>query len=92
MTRDKILEAAYKMAVVDGLDCLTRDAVAAGACVSKGAINHHFKTIENLRTEVMKRAVEMEDLKLIAQGIACDNEVAQSAPHGLRVKALSSLA
>lgn len=92
MTRDKILEAAYKMAVVQGFECLTRDGVAAGAYVSKGAINHHFKTIENLRTEVMKRAVEMEDLRLIAQGIACDNEVAQSAPHELRVKALSSLA
>lgn len=92
MTKERILDMAYSMAVNEGFNSLKRDDVAAKAGVALGTINHHFKTIDNLRTEVMKRAVEMEDLRLIAQGIACDNEVAQSAPHELRVKALSSLA
>ena len=92
MTKDKILNAAYAMAVREGFESLTRDAVAAEAYVSKGAINHHFHTIEAVRNDVMEMALTNRDLKLIAQGIAARNGVALTAPKELQLEALTSLA
>ncbi len=92
MTKERILDVAYSMALSDGFSCLKRDDIAAKAGVALGTINHHFHTVAHLRTEVMRRAVEQEDLILIAQGIACGNQVAMSAPQELRLKALTSLA
>jgi len=92
MTKERILDVAYSMALSDGFSCLKRDDIAAKAGVALGTINHHFQTVAALRNEVMKRAVEAEDLKLIAEGIAAGEPAAQAASQELRLKALTSLA
>ncbi len=91
MTREKILEAAYQMAVRNGFNTLTRDSIAAEAEIAKGAINHHFGTVSVVRNEVMRIAIEREQLSIIAQGLATDDGIAKSAPLELRTRALTTL-
>ncbi len=91
MTREKILEAAYQMAVRDGFNSLTRDSIAAEAETAKGAINHHFGTVSVVRDEVMRMAIQNEELSIIAQGLATDDGIAKTAPLELRQRAISTL-
>ena len=86
-----ILNVAYTMAQRDGFGTLTRDNVAAEAGVAQGSVNHNFGTMNGLRDWVMEKAVEEENLELIAQGIALGNHVARSAPLELRQRALATL-
>lgn len=87
----RILDTAYDMAVKNGFASLTRDGVAAAANVGMGTINHRYGTMAELKKAVMYRAVEEEQLDLIAQGLALGDEVAKSAPKDLKQKALSTL-
>lgn len=91
MSKEHILEVAYTMAQRDGFGTLTRDGVAAEAGVAMGSVNHHYGTMQVLRDAVMQRAVEEENLELIAQGIALGDTIAKSAPLDVRTKALATL-
>lgn len=91
MSKEHILDTAYKMAQRDGFAAITRDGVAAEAGVAMGSVNHHYGTMQVLRDAVMQRAVEEEQLELIAQGIAMGDNVAKSAPLELRQRALTTL-
>lgn len=91
MSKEHILQTAYKMAQRDGFGSLTRDGVAAEAGVAMGTINHHWKVMSALREAVMQRAVEEENLELIGQGMALGDSVAKSAPLELRQAALITL-
>lgn len=91
MSKEHILDTAYKMAQRDGFAAITRDGVAAEAGVAMGSVNHHYGTMQVLRDAVMQRAVEEEQLELIAQGIAMGDNVAKSAPLELRQRAISTL-
>lgn len=91
MSKEYILEVAYTMAQRDGFAAITRDGVAAEAGVAMGTINHHWKVMSALRDAVMQRAVEEENLELIAQGIALGDTIAKSAPLDVRTKALTTL-
>lgn len=91
MSKEHILDTAYKMAQRDGFAAITRDGVAAEAGVAMGSVNHHYGTMQVLRDAVMQRAVEEEQLELIAQGIAMGDNIAKSAPLELRQRALTTL-
>lgn len=91
MSKEHILDTAYKMAQRDGFAAITRDGVAAEAGVAMGSVNHHYGTMQVLRDAVMLRAVEEEQLELIAQGIAMGDNVAKTAPLELRQRAISTL-
>lgn len=91
MNKEHILDTAYKMAQRDGFAAITRDGVAAEAGVAMGTVNTHFGVMGNLRDAVMQRAVEEEQLELIAQGIAIGDTVAKAAPLALRKRALTTL-
>lgn len=91
MSKEHILDTAYKMAQRDGFAAITRDGVAAEAGVAMGSVNHHYGTMQVLRDAVMQRAVEEEQLELIAQGIAMGDNVAKTATLALRKRALTTL-
>lgn len=91
MSKEHILEVAYTMAQRDGFGTLTRDGVAAEAGVAMGSVNHHWVKMSALREAVMQRAVEEEQLELIAQGIALGDVTAKSAPLDVRTRALTTL-
>ena len=52
---------------------------------------HHFINMRNLRIEVMKSAIETQNLKVLGQGLMARDEVALSAPDALKQKALKAI-
>jgi AcrR family transcriptional regulator len=90
-TADHILSAAYGIAVDNGWDALTREAVAARAGVATGSVNTAWGTMDGLRAAVMQRAVDEGHLPTIVHGIVEGYPEAQAAPVDLKKKALASL-
>ena len=90
-TRSRILKAAVARARVDGVQWITRDAVAAEAQVSAGLVNYYWGAMVELKRDVFKEAVRQEILPLIAQGLADGNAACRQAPKELKRKALGSV-
>lgn len=88
----QILAAALKLSRRYGYRKLTRDKVAKEAKAAQGLVNLYFGNMDGLRDAVMRRAVEENDAKLVAQGIAERNRVALDAPADLRKRAVTALA
>ncbi len=91
MTRDQILTAAFDEAVQSGFYTMTRDNIAERAGVATGSVNHHFKDMANLRHAVMRKAIQVERLCIIATGLSQGDDIARSAPEGLKRRALETL-
>lgn len=89
----QILAAALKLARRNnGYRNLTRDKVAKEAKAAQGLVNLYFGSMAGLRDAVMRRAIEENDAKLVAQGIADRNRIALDAPTELRQRAVTALA
>lgn len=89
--RQKILDAAIALAADGGLQYLTRDGVARVAGVGAGTVNKHFGTIVVLRSDVVREAVRIENLDVLAQGLALGFVAARNAPARLKRRALALL-
>jgi AcrR family transcriptional regulator len=71
---------------------LTRDEIAQKAGIPSSLIAYHCGTMENLRRDIMREAVRVGCLPVIAQGLAARDRHALKAPEDLRARALQSLA
>lgn len=89
--RCNILEAAYQLAQKDGWNNFKRDDVSDLAGVGAGSVNHHFKTMSQLRDTVMRKAIQTGCLTIVADGLAARNKYAQQAPEALKREALETL-
>ncbi len=89
--KDKILDAAFTLAVEGGYRSIRRDMIAERAGVAGGTVNLHFLTMDNLKAAIMKRAIESEQLDILAAGMAESDPTAMKAPKALRVRALQTL-
>lgn len=89
--KDKILDAAFAMAVEGGFRNIRRDAIAERAGVATGTVHLHYGTMDNLKAAIMRRAIDAEQLDILAVGMAEGDPVASKAPKALRVKALQTL-
>lgn len=91
LRRENLLETAAAVAEKIGFTEITYKAVAEAAGVHRTLVRKYFNTPSQLRREVMELAVRHENLIVLAQGIALDNEHAQAAPLELKEKAINSL-
>lgn len=89
--RAQILAAAIEEAKAEGYQWITRDRVAARAGLSNGMVNRHFSTMVQLKRAVMREAVRLEILPLVAQGLADGNQHAKAAPERVKLAALATL-
>jgi AcrR family transcriptional regulator len=87
--KQEILEAAVRLARVDGYSNITRDNIATAAGVSMGLVNHHYGTINQLKRAVMRAAISREILSIIAEGIVLKDKVALKVSEELRKRALN---
>lgn len=62
--RERVLDAAERVLLVDGATAFTLDAVAARAEVSKGGLLYHFPSKEALLAALVERAVATVDSAL----------------------------
>ncbi len=91
--RDDILRAALQIAS-NGTHYLkvTREQIANVAKVSGPAVQYHFKTMTQLRKQLMRAAVKQECLPVIAQGVVSRDTVALRAPDDLKLRAVQAIA
>lgn len=73
--RDKILSAAYDLAVENGLEGLSRCAVARKARMAESSVGYHFGALKYLRREVLRLAIIRGNVPLIAQGMAARDQI-----------------
>lgn len=91
LRKDTLLVAAVKMAEEVGFENINRIAIAEREGVSAALISKYFGTLEQLKNDVMRRAVKTENLKLIAQGLCAKNRHAMRASEELKTRALKTL-
>ena len=85
-----VLDAALDEAIAVGLNKLTRENIAKRAGVSTGTVSH-CAPMWQLKDAVVKRAVAMEILSIVAQAIVDGHPAARLAPDELRARALASM-
>lgn len=88
--KDHILKHAMKLAERHGY-MLTRDELARAAEVTPSLVTYHFHSIKGLREAIIERAINEENLKVLAQGLANSNPVALAAPPQLKQAAAKFL-
>lgn len=88
----QILRAALEIAPTTGYSRMTRDEIAKRANIPPTLITYHMGTMIELRRQVMREAIRVECLPVIAQGLAVRDRHALKAPDELRHRALQSLA
>lgn len=87
----QILSAALELAPEVGYQRLTRDDVARRLGIPSSLIPYHMGTMDNFRRSLMREAVRVGCLPVIAQGLAARDSHALKAPEPLRQQALASL-
>lgn len=90
--KEAILESALAMAAAHGYHQMTRQQIAAHAQVSPALVSHYLGTMEAMRRDVMRHAVKVKNLAVIAQGLALKDRHALRAPSDLQHAAGASLA
>ncbi|MNJ10736.1 Bacterial regulatory protein, tetR family [compost metagenome] len=90
--RSDLLDAAYRMAVNDGLFSLSMTEVAKASGFSRGTVNNYFTNLDGLRNEVVSMGVAHQNHKLCAQAVASGLPCAERVPDEFRQAALKSLA
>ena len=90
--KDQIITAAIELARRDGYENVRREGVAAQAGIAPGLVSKYWGTMPQLRRAIMRHAIEIEDLIVIAQGIARGDPCARKAPQKLKDRALAQLA
>lgn len=88
----QILAAALTCAIEKGYSRVTREDIAKRANIAPTLIPYHMGTMIELRRQVMREAIRVECLPVIAQGLAVRDRHALKAPDELRHRALQSLA
>lgn len=91
LRREEILKAGLLVAEKHGYSKVTREKIAAELEISGPAIQYHFRTMQQLRNDLMRFAVKKCNLRVIAQGIAANDKTALKAPAGLRRQALEAI-
>lgn len=70
---------------------ITRDEIAKKAGIPPTLVTYHCGTMADLRRNIMREAVRVEHLPVIAQGLAARDRHAMKAPEALRLRALQSI-
>lgn len=89
--KQQILDAAIKLAKQVGYHSITRDGVAQELGISHGLINNYFNTIEQLKKEVIKKAIEEQILEIIAQALGMGDKQILKISKDIKDKVLKFL-
>lgn len=85
-TKNIILAAAVHLARAHGWARLKRESVAMESGCAAGSINANFGSMDGLRDEVMRVAVERQFGPIVLEGIAARNAIAKRADLVVRFK------
>lgn len=90
--KEQILSAAVAVASrKNGWSTLTREAVAAEANCVPSLLSKYFGTMPAFRRTLMREAVRVRNMSIVAQGLAAGDAHARKAPADLRSAAVNLL-
>lgn len=89
--KDMVLCAALDLSLKVGYQKLIRDEVANAAGVSGALVNKYFGTIEKLKREVIRAAIQREIIEIVAQGLGMRDPDVLRAPEEIKQKAYAFL-
>lgn len=90
--KEQILTEALRQAAKCGYQNIKRADIARALGISTGLINKYFDSMHKLKCAVMREAIRVECLPVIAQGIALRDRRAMAVSDELQARALASLA
>ena len=88
--RAEILGAALSASETHGVTNITRDQVANAAGCSAALVTTYFGSMERLRTAIVREAIKVPNLPVLAQALVARYHVAAKAPDALKKKALAA--
>ena len=89
--KGEILEAAIKLAKTEGYGHISRRQIADLAGTSPPLITRYFSNMDKLREAIMREAIRIRALHVVAQGLANGCPIAKAAPERVRLDALASI-
>lgn len=89
--RQTILSAALRVAADRGYLRATRDDIALAAGCSPALVSHWLGTMKQTQRAIMGEALRVQNLRVIAQGLAHGDRRARNAPLLVREAAAASL-
>lgn len=89
--REQILNAAVALAKTKGYTNMTREAITSAAGVSPRLLNYYYKTMNQLKRDVMRHAIKNKVLEVIAQGLLAKDPHALKIPDDLKKSAVATL-
>lgn len=89
--RENILLIATSLAASKGYQNITREDVAGNSFTSPGTVSGLFGSMDQLKQEVIKYAIENNCLPVIAQALANKNRLALNAPEALKLRAAEAM-
>lgn len=87
--REAILDAAVEVSKNHGYAHITREQVAQQAGISPALVSSYLGTVPKFRRDVMRRAVAVEALEVIAQGLVIKDPHAMKADEELKQRAIA---
>jgi len=90
--KNSLLALGAKLAAGTGYANVTRQQLADAAGVSMGVVNYHFGTMAQFRRDLMRYAVRVKCLPVIAQGLVVRDVHALKAPQDVIDEALRAAA
>lgn len=89
--KEVILQAASQLAIREGFNAVTKEAVAKESSVSAGLVLFYFFTMDELKELVMQRAIAHGHHSIVLQGLAYYHPTAINAPLEVRQAAAATL-
>ena len=86
-----ILDAALRMARLHGYRNMTRADIAIAAECSEGLVSSYFGTMTQLQRDVVRRAIKLPDLAILAQALVAKDLHVKKAPEQLLRAAAASI-
>lgn len=86
-----LLDAAMDITVEHGFDKVAPLAVAKRANVAKSLVHFYFKNMENLKVEMLKKAIEEQVYPVIGRAILAHHPLALRLPRETRDLAMNDM-
>lgn len=91
LRREQIIDAGLELALESGLHNVERGGICERASVSPALVNHYFGRIEQVREQILERAIERRSLPVIAQALAARHPAVAELPDDLKLEAIATL-
>lgn len=89
--KEQILDTAIILADAGHYSKVTRSEIARELGITPPAVQHHFATMEQLKRDLMRRAVSTGHARVVLQGLVANDPHAQKAGAELKEKARDCL-